>query len=199
VRYDLRTPTEPGEGVEAPPPERLREDAASALDRLYDMLARTGDRRGFTVGAREPFLDWGRTGVAAGRILVLEMLTPKGETLAAGMFYRHGGMLTYSHSSDRADTRRSWPGAAHLELWRALQIARDEGIADLDLGGVDVRGARRPPVEGEPMWGLYTFKRSFRPEWVDLVGNREWVARPWRYGLGRATGRLAAVTERLRH
>lgn len=197
VRYDLRTPADPGEGVEAPPAQRLEEAANGALERLYEMLALTAARRGFALGARAPFLDWGRTGLTAGRILVLEMLSPKGETLAAGMFYRHGGMLTYSHSSDRMDIRRAWPGVAHLQLWRALQIARDEGIPELDLGGVDVRGARRPPVEGEPMWGLYTFKRSFKPEWVDLVGNREWVARPWRYALGRATGRLAATAARL--
>jgi hypothetical protein len=40
------------------------------------------------------------------------------------------------------------------------------------------------------MLGLYEFKRSFGATWIELTGNHERVARPWRYGLGRVTGRL---------
>ncbi len=49
-------------------------------------------------------------------------------------------------------------------------------------------GASR--VAGEEMAGLYDFKRSFGATWIELTGNHEQVARPWRYGLGRVTGRL---------
>jgi lipid II:glycine glycyltransferase (peptidoglycan interpeptide bridge formation enzyme) len=191
VRYDALAGTAPGDGFEAPQPTELDVTAAAALGRLYDVLAETAERRDFRVGPREPFMDWGRTGLAEGRVVVLEMLDPDGETLAAAMFYRHGGRLTYSHSGDRGDLRRTWPGVAHLELWRALQLAHREGLTEFDLGGVDVPGARRAPVDGEPMWGLYRFKRSFGATWIEQAGNHQWVARSWRYAAGRLTSRLA--------
>ena len=63
----------------------------------------------------------------------------------------------------------------------------------MDLGGVDVPGARRPPVEGEPMYGLYEHKRSFGASWVELSGAHERVIRPRRYALGRAMARAARI------
>jgi lipid II:glycine glycyltransferase (peptidoglycan interpeptide bridge formation enzyme) len=192
VRYDQRLLDEPGEGFEAPAPEDLGDASAAAFARLYELLQGTAARRAFRLGAREPFLDWGRTGLEDGRIVLLETLDPDGETLGAAMFYRHGGRLTYSHSADRADRRRTHPGVAHLQLWRAIQLAHREGLAEVDLGGVDVPGARRRPTEGEPMYGLYAFKRSFDARWVELTGARQWVARPWRYALGRVSGRIFA-------
>ncbi len=170
--------------------------AAAALDRLHGFVAGTGARRDFSVGRREPFRDWGLASLAAGRMALLETVSPAGDVLGSAMFYRHGGRLTYSHSGDRADLRRAWPGVAHLQLWRAIQLAHREGIGEVDLGGVDVAGARRAPVDGEPMYGLYAFKRSFGAEWLEQAGAFEWIARPWRYGLGRVTGRAAAMAGR---
>jgi lipid II:glycine glycyltransferase (peptidoglycan interpeptide bridge formation enzyme) len=60
----------------------------------------------------------------------------------------------------------------------------------MDLGGVDVAGARHEPKEGEPMFGLYQHKRSFGAEWVELPGAHERVIRPWRYAAGRVAARL---------
>jgi lipid II:glycine glycyltransferase (peptidoglycan interpeptide bridge formation enzyme) len=59
----------------------------------------------------------------------------------------------------------------------------------MDLGGVDVPGARRVPDEGEPMYGLYEHKRSFGAEWVELAGAHEMVADQLRYAAGRLTQR----------
>lgn len=64
----------------------------------------------------------------------------------------------------------------------------------MDLGGVDVPGARRPPIEGEPMAGLYEHKLSFGAHWVELSGAHERVFDARGYRLGRA---LAAVARRV--
>ena len=80
-----------------------------------------------------------------------------------------------------------------LLLWRAMQLAIREGLVEFDFAGVDVRGARREPRAGEEMRGLYDFKRSFGASWIELTGNHERIARPWRYGLGRVTGRLLGM------
>jgi lipid II:glycine glycyltransferase (peptidoglycan interpeptide bridge formation enzyme) len=183
----------PGEGFELPDGDGA---AAAALDRLGGFMAGAAARRSFSVGAQAPFRDWGLTSLAAGRMVLLETVTPDGEAIGSAMFYRHGGRLTYSHSGDRADMRRAWPGVAHLQLWRAIQIAHREGMSEVDLGGVDVAGARHIPVKGESTYGLYAFKRSLGGVWVEQAGTFEWIARPWRYSMGRVTGRLAAMARR---
>lgn len=190
VRHDLRAGPSPGDGFEAPAGDRAAA-VASGFERLYDLLVETATRRGFRLGRREAFLDWCRTGHAAGHILLLEVVDEAGTTLGAGMFYRHGDRLTYSHGGDRAGVRGRVRGVSHLLQWRAIQLAVREGRREVDLGGVDVRGARRPPRPGESTHGLYEHKRSFGGRWIELSGNHERVVRPWRYRIGRVTARLA--------
>jgi lipid II:glycine glycyltransferase (peptidoglycan interpeptide bridge formation enzyme) len=84
----------------------------------------------------------------------------------------------------------------HLLRWRAIELALAEGRDEMDLGGVDVAGARRPPEPGEPTHGLYEHKRSFGADWVELAGAQERVGRPVRYALGRAVTRVARAAGR---
>ena len=190
VRWDERVGVHgAGDGFEAPACSTPA-DAAAAFDRFYELLQATAERRHFSLRSRRAFVDWSCAGLAAGHVVFLQVLTREGELIGGATFYRHGGRLTYSLSGDRADVRRSYPGVPRLLLWRAIQLAIREGMSEFDMAGVDVRGARREPVEGEEMFGLYTFKRSFGATWVELTGNHERVARPWRYALGRLTGRL---------
>lgn len=191
VRWDSRPSTGPLDWAGFAPPAADAQPA-DAFDRFYDLLEVTAARRQFGLGSRAGFIDWSTAGLAAGHVILLESRTPADELIGAATFYRHGGRLTYSHSADRADLRRAFPGVIHLVLWRAIQLAVREAMVEVDLAGVDVRGARRVPAEGEEMAGLYNFKRSFGATWIELTGNHERVARSWRYGLGRFTGRLPA-------
>lgn len=189
VRWDGRAEMDRmvGEGFETPAPGA---SPAQAFERLFDLLEATAARRHFGLGSRAAFVDWSTAGLAAGHVVLLEVWTPDDELIGAATFYRHGGRLTYSHSGDRADLRRAYPGVPRLLLWRAIQLAVREAMVEVDLAGVDVRGARRVPIDGEEMIGLYNFKRSFGATWIELTGNHERVARAWRYGLGRVTGRI---------
>jgi lipid II:glycine glycyltransferase (peptidoglycan interpeptide bridge formation enzyme) len=101
--------------------------------------------------------------------------------------------LTTVHSADQAESRTTHPGVLHLLRWRALEQGIGERCTELDLGGVDVAGARRIPLKGEPTFGLYEHKHSFGAEWLELAGAHEYVARPLRY-LG---GRLSTAMQRL--
>jgi hypothetical protein len=67
----------------------------------------------------------------------------------------------------------------------------------MDLGGVDVAGARREPREGEPMWGLYQHKLSFGGRWLELSGAHEIVMRRRRYQAGRWVARVERIAERV--
>jgi lipid II:glycine glycyltransferase (peptidoglycan interpeptide bridge formation enzyme) len=192
VRHDGRlSPGGVGEGF-APPGE----PAEVALHRFYDLLLETGERLQFSFGPRERFLAWWRSALRAGHLVYLEARTAEGEPQAGLVLYRHGERLSTVHSGDHATARRDHPGALHLLRWRAIQLAMTEGRTEMDLGGVDVTGARREPREGEPTWGLYQHKRSFGGEWLELAGAHERVLDANRYRLGRLAARAARILRR---
>jgi len=163
-----------------------------ALGRFHDLATQTADRRHFTLGSKASFLDWTTRAFAAGHLVLLLATDDDGdaEPVAGLMLYRHGGRLSTALSGDRPDAREKHPGAFHLLRWRAIQLAIREGADEMDLGGVDVAGARHEPREGEPMFGLYQHKRSFGAEWVELPGAHERVLNATRYLAGRIAGRV---------
>jgi lipid II:glycine glycyltransferase (peptidoglycan interpeptide bridge formation enzyme) len=171
---------------------RATEEGSEALRRFYGLLRETGDRRGFGFAGPEEFVSWWTRALAAGHLVYLEARegAADGDVLGGLVLYRHGRRLSTAHSGDRAERRRDHPGAMHLLRWRAIQLALAEGRTEMDLGGADVAGARRVPLEGEPTFGLYEHKQSFGSSWVALAGAQERVARPWRYALGRGMSRL---------
>jgi len=175
---------------------RPSEPPGVALDRFYDLLLATGDRRGFAFGPRREFVPWWVDAHADALLVYLEARV-EDEPLAGLVLYRHGGRLSTVHSADRVETRRRHPGALHLLRWRAIQLAIAEGCEEMDLGGVDVAGARRPPVEGEPMYGLYQHKLSFGATWVELSGAHERVVDPIGYRAGRVAAAARRVTRRI--
>jgi lipid II:glycine glycyltransferase (peptidoglycan interpeptide bridge formation enzyme) len=190
VRHDGRVPPGGvGEGFAAP-----AEPTEVALDRFYDLLLETGERKHFSFGPRDAYVAWWRAAHRAGHLVLLEARSPDDEPLAGLVLYRHGERLSTVHSGDHAIAREEHPGALHLLRWRAIQLAIREGRAEMDLGGVDVAGSRREPREGEPMWGLYQHKRSFGADWLELTGAHERVLDANRYRLGRVAGRLSRLT-----
>ncbi|MEO7665225.1 MAG: GNAT family N-acetyltransferase [Candidatus Limnocylindrales bacterium] len=191
VRHDAAADAvdDPGDGFVRP-----AEAAALAFDRFYDLLVETGERRQFSLGPRASFLAWWAAALGAGWLVLLEARSAEDEPLAGLLLHRHGGRLSTAYSADIAERRRDHPGVFHLLRWRAIQLAIRSACAELDLGGVDVPGARHEPRPGEPMAGLYEHKRSFGATWVEQVGAHERVSRPWRYKAGRA---LAAGLRRI--
>jgi lipid II:glycine glycyltransferase (peptidoglycan interpeptide bridge formation enzyme) len=83
-----------------------------------------------------------------------------------------------------------------LVVWEAMKGALAEGRTEMDLGGVDVPGARRRPEPGEPAHGMLAFKESFGASWIELTGAHERVFRPTRYALGRIAARIVAAAGR---
>jgi lipid II:glycine glycyltransferase (peptidoglycan interpeptide bridge formation enzyme) len=193
VRHDARAagPDGVGEGFTAP-----AEPAATALDRFYDLLLATGERFDFTFGPRQEYVAWWRAALGAGHLVYLAASAVDGTELAGLVLYRHGGRLTTVHSGDHAEVRKAHPGALHLLRWRAIQLAIREGCQEMDLGGVDVPGARNEPGPGDPMYGLYQHKQSFGARWLQLTGAHERVIRPRRYLAGRAVSRALRLVRR---
>jgi lipid II:glycine glycyltransferase (peptidoglycan interpeptide bridge formation enzyme) len=165
-------------------------DESAALDRLYVLLVDTARRRGFWLADRATFLSWTTEALEAGHLFALLVEEPGGALVAGATFYRHGNRLTYALSGEDAAARKDHAGATRLMLWSAMRIAMAERRGTMDLGGVDVRGARRRPRPEEPEHGMLTFKESFGATWVELAGAHERVIRPARYTMGRAMTRL---------
>ncbi|HEY4189624.1 MAG TPA: hypothetical protein VGM28_04310 [Candidatus Limnocylindrales bacterium] len=188
LRWDHRADAGTLEGVHG-----ATEPSSAALGRFYDLLRATGDRRGFGFGAADEFVTWWVHALAAGHLVYLEARegSVDGDVLGGLVLYRHGRRLSTAHSADRAERRHDHPGAMHLLRWRAIELALAERRIEMDLGGVDVAGARRPPEPGEPTFGLYEHKRSFGATWLALAGAQEHVARAWRYAAGRTVARAS--------
>ena len=192
VRHDTRAEGTPGDGFTA-----ARSDASTALDRFYDLLLETGERRHFSFGPRSDYLAWWGAGLAAGHIVHLEALEAAGSPPLAGLLlYRHGRRFTTVFSGDHATARSEHPGALHLLRWRAIQLAIRERCVEMDLGGVDVAGSRDEPGESDPMYGLYQHKRSFGAAWLQMTGAHERVIRPRRYAAGRIVSRVVRMVRR---
>ena len=196
VRHDTAV-TAPGAGFEAPASEHLDEAATTAFGRFHRLLGATGERRGFAIGPLAAAAAWWRAALAAGHLAFLEARSADDAYLGAAIFYRNGERLTYAHSGDVVELRRAQPGASRLLLWRALQLAAGEGRIELDLGGVDVAGARFEPRPGDAMHGLLEFKRSFGGRWVELAGAHERILHPARARAGTALARVGHGARRL--
>jgi hypothetical protein len=197
VRHDAAAATTLGTGFEAPAPERLDAAATTAFERFHRLLGATGERRGFAIGPRAAAVAWWRAALAAGHLALLEARSADDTYLGAAIFYRNGERLTYANSGDVVALRHAQPGAVHLLLWRALQLAAREGRSELDLGGVDVAGARSEPRPGDAMYGLLEFKRSFGGRWVELTGAHEQVLHPARARAGTILTRVGHRARRL--
>ncbi len=191
VRHDRRSGTDPGDGFAMP-----SEEPAIALDRFYDLLLATGERRQFTFGPRDVFVAWWRAAFGAGHLVYQEAWAMRDVPIAGLILYRHGGRLSTVHSGDSVEGREEHPGALHLLRWRAIQLAIREGCTEMDLGGADVVGARDEPREGDPMYGLYKHKIAFGGTWLELTGAHERVFDARGYAVGRLTSGLARVLRR---
>ena len=140
---------------------------------------------------------WWLAALRAGHLLHLEARSADDAYLGGAIFYRHGDRLSYVHAADVVAMRHAEPGAAGLLLWRALQLAVREGRSELDLGGVDVAGARHEPRPGDAMYSLLAFKESFGGRWVELTGAHAQILRPGRAVAGTLLARVGHASRRL--
>jgi hypothetical protein len=196
VRYDASTAS-PGTGFEAPATAASDGTTGEAFERFHALLQTTAERRGFAIGTRSAAVAWWRAALSAGFLVLLEARSADDTYLGAAIFYRNGERLTYANSGDVVRLRHAQPGAVHLLVWRALQLAVREGRSELDLGGVDVAGARFEPRPGDAMFGLFEFKRSFGGQWVELAGAHEKTLRPARARAGELLTGVARGARRL--
>ena len=163
--------------------------AGDRLAEFADLADATAERKGFALAADARFLEWWQRSVLSGHARFWTAIH-EGRLVGGLIAYQQAGHFATAFSADRADLRRELPGTMHLLRWTAIEAAIESGDPDIDLGGVDVRGARRLPEPGDPGRGLYEHKTSFGATWVESAGAQELVARPWLYRAGLAARRV---------
>ena len=176
----------------------LHVDEASdeaSIERFAEIYETTAERKRFWIGRTEAMLAWWRRLLGADRAV---LLVARAEDRIVGglMLVRQGGGLATAVSGDDASVRDRLPGTMHLLRWSAIRRAVEAGHASIDLGGVDIPGARREPRPGEPTHGLFEHKRSFGAVFTEHEAAHEIVLRPW-LQRGRAiAGAVARVVRR---
>jgi serine/alanine adding enzyme len=168
----------------------VSDDAAGEhLDAFGELIGATAERKHFAFSTEQGFVRWWRRvlDTPAGRFWVA---LHDGRFVGGLIAYRQGGHLATAFSADRAELRKELPGTMHLLRWHAIREALSAGMPSIDLGGVDLRGARHKPEKGEPTYGLWEHKASFGAEWVESAPAHEIVLRPMVYRAGLAAGRL---------
>jgi len=152
------------------------------------LLETTAERKAFWIGSPSALTAWWRRVLDAGQGLLL--VARNEGRVAGGLFlYRQGGHLATAYSADDPALRDELKGTMHLVRWTAMTTALAEGAPLIDLGTVDVPGARREPVQGEATFGLYEHKRSLGAHWVESAAAHEIVLRPWRNAIVKAAAR----------
>jgi lipid II:glycine glycyltransferase (peptidoglycan interpeptide bridge formation enzyme) len=173
----------------------VREDKEGrSIDAFAGLMDATARRKRFNFGSERGFTRWWRRIVGTDRACFL-VAERDGRLLGGLLAYRQAGDWATAFSADDATLRRQHPGTMHLLRWTIIRMARDDGVPSIDLGGVDVPGARRLPVPGEVQWGMYEHKVGFGAHWVESAGAHEIVLRPAVY---RADLALRGLRRRMR-
>jgi len=121
---------------------------------------------------RETFLD--KLTPVKGAVVSVQKRLRQDEVLAGCLVLRLGNKAWYLLGASQSQMRELRPN--QLLQWEAMRWARSAGAEAYDMWGL-------PEVlePGQPMWGLYQFKRGFGGDLRRWVGAYDYVARPnWR-------------------
>jgi len=167
TRYNIRLAERKGVTVRPVGPE--------AFDLLYDLYAETARRDRFVIRPRAYYRQaWGMFYEAGcARPLLAEV---GGEPVAMVILYRFGPIAWYFYGASRDRHRDKMPN--HRLQWEAIRWARSVGCRRYDFWG-----APAEPVESDPMWGVYRFKRGFGGRYVRFIGTWDYPVRPLLYRL----------------
>jgi lipid II:glycine glycyltransferase (peptidoglycan interpeptide bridge formation enzyme) len=183
--------------------EIVRFDAASpgpglarALDVAYDMLAQTGERKGFGLylRPREYHNPAQQSLIEAGHAS-LWFARHEGRDVAHTLVH-HCGARALLYLGGEAEAVQGRVPANFLLQWSIMRWAAAGGFASYDMGGVDNHAAPGlPHDESHPMWNLMRFKSQWGARPTQFVGA--WEYAPWPV-LGAGLRAAWSTSDRLR-
>lgn len=188
-RYNIRLAARRGVVVEPVEPSDAN------LDTMFELMAATQARAGFTLRSRDYFRGYWRLQTASSQAQLF-FASYRG-TVLAGVFatffgnrgwYKDGGSTKAHHDLM----------APHLLQWEVMRWLRARGVEFYDLVAV-------PPADqvtdSHPLFGLYRFKSGFSDAITEFVGTWDFPVQRRRYDLWERAGERVAHAwcNRVRH
>ena len=171
-------------------------DLAAALDTAYDMLAETGERKGFGLylrpreyhnPAQQALIEAGNASLWFARV--------EGRDVAHTLVH-HCGARALLYLGGEAEAVQGRVPANFLLQWSIMRWAAGAGFSTYDMGGVDNHAAPGlPQDESHPMWSLMRFKAQWGARPTQFVGP--WEYSPWPV-LGAGLRAAWSTSDRLR-
>lgn len=179
TRYGVRRAGR--EGVEAGPSEDVGRD----LEDFLTLLEETAERQNFAVRPREYYRAFMEDLPA--RLIVARK---EGRLLAGAMILTFGEEAYYLYGA--SDKEGDSLYASYLVQFEVMDVARREGATRYDMWGPC------KPREGDPLWGVYQFKKKFGGHEESYVGAHERDLSPLRARAARAAIKGYYAVQRLR-
>ncbi len=165
TRYNIRLAGRKGVTV--------RVGTAADLELLYRMYAETAVRDGFVIRDKAYYLAVWQTFLQAGILEPLIAEVEK-EPVAAICVFHFAGKAWYIYGMSRAIHRNKMPN--YLLQWEAMRRAQAAGCTTYDLWG-----APDAFHEGDPLWGVFRFKRGLGGTVARHLGAWDFPLRPLYY------------------
>lgn len=188
-RYNIRLARRHGVTVEPVPVD------AGSIDTMYELMASTRDRAGFTLRSKEYFSGYWRLHAAAGHGQLF--FASLHGTVLAGVFATHMG--TKAWYKDGGSTKEhAAVMAPHLLQWEVMRWLKGRGVGAYDLVAVPPADQLTPD---HPLFGLYRFKSGFSEKITEYVGTWDLPIRRSRYAAWNRVAERAAHqwSYRVRH
>jgi lipid II:glycine glycyltransferase (peptidoglycan interpeptide bridge formation enzyme) len=161
---------------------------------FHAIMRATGERAGFSVHSEAYYRSAWLRFAPRSRLLLAEL---GGRVVAAHMVFADARTGLYLYSG--ADDAGLKSGANHLLEWHALRWAKDLGCERYDLWGVPdalgqaalapddaTRAALEEAAKGDPLIGVYRFKKGFGGRLVRFLPAYDQVLIPPLYRLARS-------------
>jgi lipid II:glycine glycyltransferase (peptidoglycan interpeptide bridge formation enzyme) len=188
-RYNIRLAQRHGVIVEPVPLD------AGSIETMYDLMASTRDRAGFTLRSKDYCSGYWRLHAAAGQGQLF--FASLGGTVLAGVFATYMG--TKAWYKDGGSTKEhAAVMAPHLLQWEVMRWLKERGVGAYDLVAVPPADQLTPE---HPLFGLYRFKSGFSERITEYVGTWDLPIRRSRYAAWHRVAERAAHqwSYRVRH
>lgn len=146
----------------------VRECGREQLKEFYEVMQETCERDHFSV---RPLSYFERMYDELGDHLKLYLSYYDGKAISGAINITYGNRSLHLYGASSNSHRDKMPNYAMQ--WKMISTAAANGVKLYDFGGIAA-----VEDESSPLYGLYVFKRKFRGEVVEYVGEIEIVFRP---------------------
>jgi lipid II:glycine glycyltransferase (peptidoglycan interpeptide bridge formation enzyme) len=189
TRYNIRLAQRHGVTVEPVPLD------AGSVHTMYELMASTRDRAGFTLRSKEYFSGYWRLHAAAGQGQLF--FASLNGTVLAGVFATYMGKKAW-YKDGGSIKEHAAVMAPHLLQWEVMRWLKAQGVDAYDLVAVPPADQLTPD---HPLFGLYRFKSGFSERITEYVGTWDLPIRQTRYAAWNRIAERAAHqwSYRVRH